>query len=86
MARRAPVTVYFIMVDVPGRGWIRVGERSMTKEHAQDWRLFVKSAWHGLPTKVKPCRITFNEDGTVSARSKDRLDKVFNCDVTVGGK
>lgn len=75
--RRAPQTVWFIMVDKPGYGWTRVGRRCVTKECARSWVPFVK-AWHGLPTKVVACRVTFDVSGKVSARTKQVLDSRFN--------
>jgi hypothetical protein len=45
--------IYCVQVEHPFKGWINVGRAYTDKSAAQSWRPFVKSAWNGLPTRVK---------------------------------
>lgn len=81
MTTKDQQTIWFIMVDIPGQGWCRVGKPCRRRDTAKGWLRFVKAYWHGLPTRTKCCRITFGEDGKPDERSRKRLDRVFNCEV-----
>lgn len=52
-------TLYFIMVM---RGtWTRVGNPYPSRESANEWKPFVRSAWRGMRTKVERCVIELHE-------------------------
>lgn len=86
---RAPLRtsrqLFFIMVQHPVRGWQRTGMPYPSKPAAAEWVSFVKAAWHGLPTRVKPCTVHF-EDGKLTDQSRQLLSETFNLDVTEGAE
>ena len=72
--------VFFTMVLHPSQGWIRVGKAFTSKESAQGWVPFVRSAWRGCRTKVSRATFTW-QDGVMTPQSKKVLDEKFNMDV-----
>lgn len=73
-------TLYFIMVM---RGtWTRVGNPYPSRESANEWKPFVRSAWRGMRTKVEPCVIELH-DGKPTPESVKLLDERFNMDVVL---
>ncbi len=72
--------LYFIMVM---RGeWTRVGNAYPSRESANEWVPFVRSAWRGLKTKVEPCVIELH-NGQPTPESIKMLDECFNLDVVL---
>lgn len=80
MTTRPPVRVWFIMVNHPEHGWMRVGKRYLKQDVAKSWVPFVKKAWRGLPTRFRSFTARYKPDGTLTDRCKRQLDEVFNCD------
>ena len=72
-------THFFVMVDMPGKGWTRVGPDYPTRQIARGWVTIVRRRWHGLPTRVQ--QFTFSVvDGRVDERSRRILSEKFNMD------
>jgi len=72
-------TVWFIMIDHPLQGLIRVGPAYATRDTARSWRSFVKQAWNGLPTRLELCKLR-SVDGVMDAESRRRLSDRYNMD------
>lgn len=72
--------VYFHMVRHPLKGWIRAGRQYSDRDVAKSWTSFVKAAWRGLPTRIKPLTLRFGADGKLTPKTLERLDKEFNLD------
>lgn len=51
------MTAYAIIVEHPLSGPIQVGKLYRTRECAKSWVSFVRTVWHGLPTKVKAVKV-----------------------------
>ncbi len=69
--------IWFTMVLVPERGWVRVGRAYASKDVARGWLPFVSEAWHGLRTKVAQCTLRW-ERGQMTPRSRELLSAKFN--------
>ena len=77
---RAPVSLWFIMVNHPLKGWQRAGPPYLDPETAKGWKSFVKAAWRVCPVRVVRYDVRF--DGQeVSAKSVKKLSETFNLDV-----
>lgn len=72
--------VHLIMVRRGPDDEIRVGRVYRSKKAAQSWRPFVKSCWHGLPTRVQTERIPVINGGT-TPEVVDRFSKLYNIDL-----
>ena len=73
------LVVWFLMVDMPGRGPTRTGPAYKSKESANNWKSFVKAAHRGLPTRTARLTLVFH-DGALSERSRKTLSEKFNMD------
>lgn len=80
---REPIRVFFTMVRKPCGEVVRVGKPFRSKTVANDWKSFVKGAWNGCRVTVRSLLVTFDEGGGVTEKSRRRLDREFNCDVSV---
>lgn len=76
-AERVVRRVWFTMVLVPEKGWVRVGRAYASKDVARGWLPFVSKSWHGLRTKVAQCTLRW-EDGQITPRSRELLSVKFN--------
>ena len=84
IVRRPPMKLYFHMVQSVTDGkWFRVGKAYRQKAAAKDWISFVRSAWFGHKVRLQSCLVTFELDGKISEKSADKLDKVFNLEVSL---
>ncbi len=72
--------VFFLMVNHPVRGWVRVGNSYSTRESAASWRGFVRKAWHGCPVQVEMLKLHYTESGELSPETIRVLDQRFNLD------
>lgn len=77
---------YFTMVQMPTGEWRRVGKPFHTKEAAKDWLPFVKSAWHGMPTRVQSIAIRRDKTGQVLPLVLMKLSTVYNLEVSANGE
>ena len=77
---REPVSLWFIMVNHPLKGWQRAGPPYRDPETAKGWKSFVKAAWRVCPVRIERYDVRF--DGQeVSAKSVKTLSETFNLDV-----
>jgi hypothetical protein len=76
--------VFFLMVDHPLRGKIRVGPAYSDRESAASWRPFVRRAWHGCRTTISTCTLRWI-DGSMDASSVALLDQKYNMSAPDGG-
>ena len=73
-------TVYFIMLDHPTQGQIRVGPSYATRECAKSWVHFVQAANRGMG-RVSVVRFSFRlVDRKMSAKDLEILSRKFNMD------
>ena len=70
--------LFFLMVEHPFKGWMRVGNSYSTRANAVGWRPFVRGAWRGF-CRVKVSQFTARfVDGKLDDRSRATLDTKYN--------
>jgi hypothetical protein len=84
MTHREPLKLWFHMAqNVVDGSWFRVGSPYRSMKLAKDWLSFVKSAWPGHTIRIRSFVVKFGPDGKATSDSLEKLDKVFNLDVSV---
>ena len=73
------IRVFFIMVEHPIDGWIRVGNAYKTRDAAKEWTGFVRKSWRICRVRIAPCTLR-RVNGELDERSRKVLDKKFNMD------
>ncbi len=68
---------FFVMVEHPMKGWIRVGNAYSSRATAIGWGPIVRGAWCGCRVKVSQFTARF-VNGKLDERSREVLDKKYN--------
>ena len=71
------IKVFFVMIQHPEEGWMRVGVQHPTKDSAQSWLSFARAGWANWPGRVSQFTAEI-VDGKLTERSRKILDQKYN--------